>query len=97
MSEVLAGWAVNNSDAAIAWVERYNLENPDSKQSVSLLVGLVKGIAENDLESANLFSQNLQDSSAKWQASTFLAQEYAKLELKTLLNGLKTSLKTMRE
>jgi len=79
MSEVLAGWAVNNSDAAIAWVERYNLENPDSKQSVSLLVGLVKGIAENDLESANLFSQNLQDSSAKWQATTFLAQEYAKL------------------
>ena len=65
MSEVLAGWAVNSSDAAMAWVERYNLENPDSKQSVGLLVGLVKGIAKNDLESANLFSQNLQDNGAK--------------------------------
>jgi uncharacterized protein YeaC (DUF1315 family) len=60
-------------------VKQNQEENPDSKQSGNLMVGVVKGLAENDLSSADSFFQNLPEGSAKWQASTFLAQEYVKL------------------
>ena len=79
MTEVLAGWASVDSRAAINWVKQNQEENPDSKQSGNLMVGVVKGLAENDLSSADSFFQNLPEGSAKWQASTFLAQEYVKL------------------
>jgi hypothetical protein len=79
MTEVLAGWASQDSGAAIRWVKQHQAENPDSKQSANLMVGVVKGLAENDLSSADSFFKSLPDGSAKWQASTFLAQEYVKL------------------
>lgn len=79
MTEVLAGWASLDSRAAISWVKQNQEENPDSKQSGNLMVGVVKGLAENDLSSADSFFQTLPEGSAKWQASTFLAQEYVKL------------------
>ena len=79
MTEVLAGWAVTDSAGAIAWVEQNKADNPDSKQSANLMVGIVKGLAENDLTTADSFFRTLEEGSAKWQASTFLAQEYAKL------------------
>lgn len=79
MTEVLAGWASVDSRAAISWVKQNQEENPDSKQSGNLMVGVVKGLAENDLSSADSFFQTLPEGSAKWQASTFLAQEYVKL------------------
>ena len=79
MTEVLAGWASVDSRSAISWVKQNQEENPDSKQSGNLMVGVVKGLAENDLSSADSFFQTLPEGSAKWQASTFLAQEYVKL------------------
>ena len=79
MTEVLAGWAARDSESAIEWVKQNQSDSPDSSESASLLIGVVKGLAENDLEGANNFSNSLANGSAKWQASTFLAQEYAKL------------------
>lgn len=79
MSEVLAGWAIRDSSAAISWAEQYQAQNPNSTDSSNLMVGVLKGLAENDLKSADNFFRNLPEGSAKWQASNFLAQEYAKL------------------
>ncbi|MEC7800759.1 MAG: hypothetical protein VX609_05665 [Verrucomicrobiota bacterium] len=79
ISEVLAGWAVRDADAAISWVTQYQQQNSDSKESQNLMIGVVKGLAENDLTSADDFFRTLPQNNAKWQASTFLAQEYAKL------------------
>ena len=79
MSEVLAGWAALDSSAAISWVEQYQNENPDSKDGANLMVGIVKGLAEDDLNIADDFFRTLPEGSAKWQASTFLVQEYAEL------------------
>lgn len=78
MTEVLAGWAKRDPNSAIAWVKDRQVENPDSKQNDNLLVGVVKGLAENDLKTADDFFRTLPQGNAKWQASTFLAQEYAK-------------------
>ena len=78
MTEVLAGWAKRDPNSAIAWVKDRQVENPDSKKNDNLLVGVVKGLAENDLKTADDFFRTLPQGNAKWQASTFLAQEYAK-------------------
>lgn len=79
ISEVLAGWAARDSNGAISWVKQYQARNPESKESANLLVGVVKGLAETDLTSADQFFRTLPEGNAKWQASTFLAQEYANL------------------
>ena len=79
ISEVLAGWAARDSNGAISWVKQYQARNPDSKESANLMVGVVKGLAETDLTSADQFFRTLPEGNAKWQASTFLAQEYANL------------------
>ena len=78
MTEVLAGWAKRDPNSAITWVKDRQVENPDSKKNDNLLVGVVKGLAENDLKTADDFFRTLPQGNAKWQASTFLAQEYAK-------------------
>ena len=39
---------------------------------------MIKGIAENDLETANRLLMDLPTGNAKWQSSTYLAQEYVK-------------------
>ena len=55
ISEALAGWAVKDEQAAIAWAQA-NHPGPD-KSDNPLLVGIVKGLMETDLEAANrLFS-----------------------------------------
>ncbi len=79
ISEVLAGWAARDSNGAISWVKQHKAQNPDSKESANLMVGVVKGLAETDLTSADQFFRTLPEGNAKWQASTFLAQEYANL------------------
>ena len=79
ISEVLAGWASRDSNAAIKWVTQYQEQNPDSKESGNLMIGVVKGLAENDLAAADNFFRTLPQGNAKWQASTFLAEEYANL------------------
>ena len=77
MTEVMAGWAKRDSNSAIAWIKEKQVQSPDSKNNDNLLVGVVKGLAENNLKSADDFFRSLPRGNAKWQASTFLAQEYA--------------------
>ena len=81
ISEVIAGWAVYDPGGAISFVKQYQNREPDSKNITNLMVGVVKGLAENDLSEANNFFLSLPEGDAKWQASTFLAQEYANLEI----------------
>jgi hypothetical protein len=76
ISEALAGWAIKDTAAAIEWANRnhpgrQNGDNP-------LLVGVIKGLAETSLSEADQLMLGLPDGSARWQASTFLAQEYSK-------------------
>ena len=76
VSEILAGWANRDPDAALAWARANNRsENPEDNP---LLVGIIKGLAETDLASANGIFLSLPDGNARWQASSFLAQEYSK-------------------
>ena len=76
ISEALAGWAIRDSEAAIAWAEQKHRDNENGNNP--LLVGIVKGLAETNLENANALMKSLPSGSARWQASTFLAQEYSK-------------------
>ena len=76
VSEILAGWANRDPDAALAWAKANNRsENPEDNP---LLVGIIKGLAETNLDSANGIFLSLPDGNARWQASSFLAQEYSK-------------------
>lgn len=75
ISEALAGWANRDSQSALEWARANNSnENPGDNP---LLLGVIKGIAEKNLDSANQILKSLPDGSARWQASTFLAQQYA--------------------
>ena len=67
MTEVLAGWAKRDPNSAIAWVKDRQVENPDSKKNDNLLVGVVKGLAENDLKTADEFFRTLPQGNAKWR------------------------------
>ena len=76
ISEALAGWAKKDTDAALAWANANNHNNtPENNPHI---LGVIKGIAENDLETANRLLMDLPSGNAKWQSSTFLAQEYVK-------------------
>lgn len=77
VSEVLAGWANRSPDEAISWAS----ENSDLEggYGTSLMFGIIKGLAENNLDRANEVFKNLPEGNARWQASTFLAQQYADL------------------
>ena len=75
ISEALAGWANRDSQSALEWARANNSnENPGDNP---LLLGVIKGIAEKNLDSANQILKSLPEGSARWQASTFLAQQYA--------------------
>lgn len=82
MSEVIAGWTALDSDASIAWVKKYQSQNPESKELDDLMIGIVKGLAENNLETADNFFRTFPDGNAKWRASNFLVEEYTKLDTK---------------
>ena len=75
ISEALAGWAVKDQKAAIAWAEANHPGNENSDNP--LLVGIVKGLIENDLDAANRLFLNLPKGSARWQSSSLLAEKYA--------------------
>ena len=77
ISEVLAGWANSDPQGAVEWAHA-NKNNAERKDG-DMLVGIIRGLAENNLETANGLFRALPDGGARWQASTFLAQEYAKL------------------
>jgi len=76
ISEALAGWAIKDTAAAIEWANRNHPGRQDGDNP--LLVGVIKGLAETSLPEANQLMLGLPDGSARWQASTFLAQEYSK-------------------
>ena len=96
VSEVLAGWANSDPQGAVAWAKANsnNAKNEDN----AMLVGIIRGLAENNLTVADELFRELPEGGARWQASTFLAQEYAKLgTVKRRSNGLKTSRQTTAE
>ena len=71
----MAGWANRDSKSALEWARANNSnENPGDNP---LLLGVIKGIAEKNLDSANQILKSLPEGSARWQAYTFLAQQYA--------------------
>jgi hypothetical protein len=77
VSEVLAGWANNDPQGAVEWAKANN--NNAKREDGDMLVGVIRGLAENNLETADELLKTLPEGGARWQASTFLAQEYAKL------------------
>jgi len=77
ISEVLAGWANSDPQGAVSWA-RENSNNSKNEDN-AMLVGIIRGLAENNLDVADELFRELPDGGARWQASTFLAQEYAKL------------------
>lgn len=76
ISEALAGWATQDPEAALAWAESSNVSQ--SPENNPYIVGVIKGVAEKDLQEADRLLWNLPPGNAKWQSSTFLAQEYSK-------------------
>lgn len=77
ISEVLAGWANQDPDGAIQWAKSNN--SSEKPEDNPLLLGVIKGLAEKNLDAANKVFRNLPDGSARWQASTFLAQKYSEM------------------
>ena len=77
VSEVLAGWANSDPQGAVEWAKANN--NNANREDGDMLVGVIRGLAENNLETADELFRTLPEGGARWQASTFLAQEYAKL------------------
>ena len=77
ISEVLAGWANRDPKGAIEWAKANN--SSEKPEDNPLLLGVIKGLAEQNLDSANQIFRNLPQGSARWQASTFLAQKYAEM------------------
>ena len=75
ISEALAGWAVKDPQAAVAWAQANHSGSKNSDNP--LLVGIVKGLMENDLEEANQLFLSLPKGSARWQSSSLLAEKYA--------------------
>jgi hypothetical protein len=75
ISEALAGWAVKDEKAAIGWA---NANHPAGKNGDNpLLVGIVKGLMETDLDAANRLFLTLPKGSARWQSSSILAEEFS--------------------
>lgn len=76
VTEILAGWATLDKEAALNWA---NANNSASKpEDNPFLVGIVKGLAEKNPIEADQLLRDLPPGNAKWQAATFLAQEYSK-------------------
>lgn len=76
ISEALAGWATQDPQAALTWAESNNVSQ--TPENNPYIVGVIKGVAEKDLHTANLMLWDLPAGNALWQSSTFLAQEYSK-------------------
>ena len=76
ITEALAGWAVKDQQAAIAWAQKNHPKNESGDNP--LLVGIVKGLMETDLDAANRLFLSLPKGSARWQSSTLLAEKFAK-------------------
>jgi len=75
ISEALAGWAVKDANAAIVWAEANHPAN--DKGNNPLLVGIIKGLMETDLQAANRLFLSLPTGSARSQSSSILAERFA--------------------
>ena len=76
VTEVLAGWAKLDKNAALNWANENNsVARPEDNP---YLVGVIKGLAEKNSAEADQLLKDLPPGNAKWQASTYLAQEYSK-------------------
>ena len=84
VSEILAGWASEDPNAALEWANtNHSGENPGDNP---LLVGIIKGLAESDLDSANDIFFSL-PGKCKISVCAFLAQNIlAKVRKKRLLD-----------
>ena len=63
ISEALAGWAVRDEKAAIAWAQANH--SGQKKGDNPLLVGIVKGLMETDLDAANRLFLSLPTGTAR--------------------------------
>ena len=77
ISEILAGWANRDPNEAIAWAQENSTD--DTGAGSSLLFGVIKGLAEKDLDRADEVFKDLPEGNARWQASTFLAQKFSEI------------------
>ena len=76
VTEVLAGWAKLDKNAALNWANENNsVARPEDNP---YLIGVIKGLAEKNSAEADQLLKDLPPGNAKWQASTYLAQEYSK-------------------
>ena len=80
ISEALAGWAVKDEQAAISWAQANHTGS--DKSDNPLLVGVVKGLMETDLSAANRLFLGLPKGTARWQASSLLAEKFAEKGIK---------------
>ena len=75
IEEALAGWAVKDQEAAIRWAHANHFGK--DKNNNPLLVGILKGLIETDLNAANdLFLSLPLGSSSRWQSSSILANKF---------------------
>lgn len=98
VSEILAGWANRNPNEAIAWAKTNSTDV--SGFGTSLLFGVIKGLAEKDLDRADEVFKDLPEGNARWQASTFLAQKFSELGVEKAIawaNQFPSSDERMRE
>jgi hypothetical protein len=66
---------VKDTKAAIAWAEANHPDN--DKANNPLLVGIIKGLMETDLQAANRLFLSLPSGSARSQSSSILAERFA--------------------
>ena len=98
VSEILAGWANRNPNEAIAWAKTNSTDV--TGLGTSLLFGVIKGLAEKDLDRADEVFKDLPEGNARWQASTFLAQKFSELGVEKAIawaNQFPSSDERMRE
>ncbi|MFP6887271.1 MAG: hypothetical protein VB997_06890 [Opitutales bacterium] len=73
VAEALAEWASRDANAALDWAKA---QNEDKERDNPLLAGVIKGVAEKDLEAAAKMFFELPPGNARWQASHHLVQKY---------------------
>ncbi len=73
VAEALAEWASRDANAALDWAKA---QNEDKEGDNPLLAGVIKGVAEKDLETAAKMFFELPPGNARWQASHHLVQKY---------------------
>ena len=89
VSEVLAGWANSDPQGAVAWAKANsnNAKNEDN----AMLVGIIRGLAENNLTVADELFRELPEGAPVGRHRLFLLRNMPSLAPWRRSNGLKTS------